>query len=52
MIIQQQNGFKQEVRSIREGESISDGDLVEYKLCRELQGNRKIYYAEDVHIKR
>jgi len=43
-----------EVRSIREGEIISDGDSVEYTLNREPNRNPTrewFYFAEDVHLK-
>ena len=48
-------GNIQIVRSIRSGETILDGDLVEYTLCREPHRNPTkewFYYAEDVHLKR
>ena len=47
-------GNIQEVRSTRSGETIVDGDLVEYTLCREPHRNPAkewFYYAEDVHLK-
>lgn len=43
-----------EVRSVRSGEIIIDGDIVEYTLCREPNRNPTkgwFYYAEDVHLK-
>lgn len=46
--------FRQEVRSIRNGVSLKDGDEVEYTLCREphpYKENKWHYYAEDVHLK-
>lgn len=42
-----------EVRSIRTGETIVDGDVVEYSLCREPNHDPTkgwFYYAEDVHL--
>lgn len=43
-----------EVRSIRNGEIIDDGDPVEYTLNREPNRNPTrewFYFAEDVHLK-
>ena len=51
MITQHQNGFRQQVRSIREGENINDGDVVEYNLCCEINGPRRFWYATDVHLR-
>lgn len=47
-------GYIHEVRSIRDGEIISDGDNVEYTLNREPNRNPTrewFYFAEDVHLK-
>ncbi len=43
-----------QVRSIREGESLIDGDRVEYTLCGEpnpSDAKKTFWYAEDVHLK-
>ena len=53
-IVQDDNGYPQEVRDIRKGENISDGDLVEYNLCREpnpKNPQRNYWFAMDVHLK-
>ena len=52
-VIQEQNGFRQQVRSIREGEVIEDGDIVEYNLSWEQRSNAssgKFWVANDVHL--
>ena len=44
----------QQVRTIRDGEILVDGDRVEYTLCSELMPNnpkKKFWFAEDVHLK-
>lgn len=51
--VEQYNGYTQKVRSIRIGEILSDGDEVEYSLCREPNHDPTkgwFYYAEDVHL--
>ena len=44
----------QSIRSIREGETLIDGDEVEYLLCSEPHASdpsKKFWFAEDVHLK-
>lgn len=53
-VIEQDSGYRHEVRSIRNGEIIDDGEIVEYTLNREPNRNPTkewFYFAEDVHLK-
>jgi hypothetical protein len=53
-VVEQDSGYRHEVRSIRNGEDIANGDYVEYTLCREPHRDPLrdwFYYAEDVHLK-
>ncbi len=48
-VVQDYNGYTQEVRSIRNGVSLSGGESVEYNLCRDPKNKR--WFATDVHLK-
>ena len=51
---QDSTGYFQQVRSIRAGETINDGDEVLYNLCNEpkpLDPQSLFWFAEDVHLK-
>jgi hypothetical protein len=48
-VVQDYNGYTQEVRSIRNGVSLSGGESVEYNLCRDSKNKR--WFATDVHLK-
>lgn len=53
-VIQDFNGYPQEVRSIRDGVSLSGGESVEYNLCHEpspWNSQKKRWFAMDVHLK-
>ena len=54
-VIQQETGYVQQVRTIRNGESLNDGDNVEYILNFEpnfREPTKKFWFAEDVHLKK
>lgn len=47
-------GYNQQIKSIREGEKLKDGDVVVYYLCSEpnpTDPSKKFWFAEDVHLK-
>ena len=51
---QDSTGFFQQVRNIRSGENLKDGDIVEYNLCNEPNASvpsKLFWFADDVHIK-
>ena len=51
---QDSTGYFQQVRSIRAGETITDGDQVLYNLCNEPKPSDPtslFWFAEDVHLK-
>lgn len=51
---QESTGYLQQVRNIRGGENLNDGDNVEYNLCSEpnaLDSSKLFWFAEDVHLK-
>jgi len=52
---QDSTGYLQQIRSIRKGEKLKDGDAVEYTLCSEPHTSdpfKKFWFAEDVHLKK
>ena len=54
IVVQQQYGYKHQIRSVREGALLNDGDEVEYSLCCEpniYDSTKKFWYAKDVHLK-
>ena len=54
IVVQQQYGYKHQIRSVREGVLLNDGDEVEYSLCCEpnkFDSTKKFWYAKDVHLK-
>ena len=53
-VMQDSTGYLQEIRNIREGEKLKDGDVVVYYLCSEpnpIDPSKKFWFAEDVHLK-